>query len=230
MIINLKQILKNRLQFFMPTIRHVLIIEDIADVAAWLQQQVRALFPAAESTTAATLLCAQRIIATTPVDLALVDLGLPDGDGAQLIPLIKAHQPTAVCVVTTIFDDAEHMLGALRAGADGYLLKDEPETEFSAQLAGILAGRPPLSASIARALLQQFHPLGDEPIVTLTARETDILTLTAKGLSVKHAAELLGIRYHTAAGYLKDVYRKLQVNSRAEATIKAIRLGLVNSG
>jgi DNA-binding NarL/FixJ family response regulator len=142
--------------------------------------------------------------------------------------MLKSQYPAALCVVTTIFDDAEHLLSALRAGADGYLLKDETEDEFIRQLAGILEGRPPLSASIARALLAQFQPGKQEQEATLTQRETEILTFTAKGLSVKHAAELLGISYYTAAGYLKDVYRKLQVNSRAEATIKAMNLGLIN--
>lgn len=211
----------------MAAITTVLIIEDLGDVAAWLGQQVQALLPAAQVSIASTVADSQAAIAQMPFDLALVDLGLPDGDGAKLIPFIKAKNSRALCVVTTIFDDAEHLLGALRSGADGYLLKDEPEDQFIQQLAGILEGRPPLSASIARALLQQFHPLSDEVEVTLTPRETEMLTLTAKGLSVKHAAELLGISYHTAASYLKEVYRKLQVNSRAEATIKAMRLGLV---
>lgn len=214
----------------MGEIRKILIVEDIADVAEWLHTQVATLLVTAQIDHAHNFAGATHAISTQGYDLALVDLGLPDGDGSNLIRPFKAANPRALCIVTTIFDDANHLLTSLRAGADGYLLKDDTEAEFASQLTGILDGRPPLSASIARSLLQQFRPSEDEPGINLTLRETDILTLTAKGLSVKHAAERLGISYYTAAGYLKEVYRKLQVNTRAEATIKAINLGLVNPG
>lgn len=214
----------------MREIRNILIVEDIADVAQWLHMQVTALLTTAHIDHAHNLASAADILSSQHYDLALVDLGLPDGEGSSFIRPFKAANPHALCIVTTIFDDADHLLTSLRAGADGYLLKDDTEAEFASQLAGILDGRPPLSASIARCLLQQFHPSEDELEAKLTLRETDMLTLTAKGLSVKHAAERLGISYHTAAGYLKEVYRKLQVNTRAEATIKAINLGLVNPG
>ncbi len=211
----------------MSSIQKVLIIEDFCEVATWLQTQVVALLPDAKLTHAASLSEAKKAVKQCHFDLALVDLGLPDGNGSQFIELYKLENPHVLCVVTTIFDDAEHLITALRAGADGYLLKDDTEEEFIAQLNGILNGRPPLSASIARCLLNQFHPKQENKVV-LTQRETDMLTLTAKGLSVKHSAELLNISYYTAAGYLKEVYKKLQVNSRAEATIKAVSLKLIN--
>lgn len=214
----------------MISIQHILIIEDIPEVAHWLQKQVGVFLPEAKIDLVQDINTSLQAMMQQRYDLALVDLGLPDGDGTRLIRDIKAENPSAVCVVTTIFDDADHLFGALRAGADGYLLKDDTEAEFISQLSGILDGRPPLSASIARCLLAQFQPAEPEQKAILTQRETDILTLTAKGLSVKHAAELLGITYHTAAGYLKEVYRKLQVNSRAEATMKAMHLGLINPG
>jgi DNA-binding NarL/FixJ family response regulator len=217
----------------MTRITRILIIEDIAEVAQWLHTQVCELYPDAEIDQTSDVAGSVQAMRQHRYELALVDLGLPDGDGTDLIRMLKAINPEAICVVTTIFDDAEHLLAALRAGADGYLLKDDTEAEFMQQLAGILDGRPPLSASIARSLLAQFQPGNSakqphEQDATLTLRETEMLTLTAKGLSVRHASELLGISYHTAAGYLKDVYRKLQVNSRAEATIKAMNLGLIN--
>ncbi|EWH09345.1 LuxR family two component transcriptional regulator [Catenovulum agarivorans DS-2] len=212
----------------MNEIQKILIIEDIPEVSFWLHAQVSALLPERPIDHADTLAMANKAASLQTYDLVLVDLGLPDGNGSSFIKAYKTTQPNALCVVTTIFDDAEHLIEALRAGADGYLLKDDTESDFINQLAGILDGRPPLSASIARFLLEQFHPNKEEQIV-LTQRETDMLTLAAKGLSVKHAAELLGISYNTAAGYLKEVYRKLQVNTRAEATIKAINLGLINA-
>ena len=212
----------------MNAIRQVLIVEDLPDVADWLHTQVSNLLTPETVDQVATLADARLKIAAGPDDLALVDLGLPDGDGVALVRPFKEVNRHSLCVVTTIFDDAEHLFGSLRAGADGYLLKDDAEPEFGEQLAGILAGRPPLSASIARRLLEQFHPDFSEREATLTRRERDILTLIAKGLSVKYAAEKLGISHYTAAGYMKNVYAKLQVNTRAEATLKAIHMGLVN--
>ncbi|ERP89351.1 hisitidine kinase [Alcanivorax sp. P2S70] len=212
----------------MDAIRQVLIVEDLPDVAQWLRDQVMNLLSPERIEQASTLLQAQEKIREQAYDLALIDLGLPDGSGVELIRPFKEANREAMCVVTTIFDDAEHLFGSLRSGADGYLLKDDTEAEFSDQLSGILAGRPPLSASIARRLLEQFHPVFGEKEVTLTPREKEILTLIAKGLSVKHAAQKLGISHYTAAGYMKDVYAKLQVNTRAEATLKAIHMGLVN--
>jgi DNA-binding NarL/FixJ family response regulator len=213
----------------MPELKEVLIIEDIVEVAQWLQTQILTVLPAANIKHCNHLASAFSAIEQKSYDLALVDLGLPDGDGCSFIQPFKAQHKNALCVITTIFDDAEHLFSALQAGADGYLLKDDLEQDFCMQLGGILNGRPPLSASIARRLLQQFRPTHEKREVTLTQRETDILCLIAQGLSVKIAAKQLSISPQTAAGYLKNVYRKLQVNSRAEATREAINLGLISS-
>lgn len=205
--------------------RTILLIEDIPEVALWLQQRVIQVFPDARCTLASTLqqalTCAQQAF-----DLALIDLGLPDGDGTQALRHIKLHHPDTYCIVTTIFDDANHLFTALRAGADGYLLKDDEENAFASALQGILAGRPPLSASIARMMLAQFQV--QQPEVPLSPRENDILVLIANGYSVRKAAESLGISTHTAASYLKNLYQKLQVSNRAELTLKAVNMGLIN--
>ena len=98
-------------------------------------------------------------------------------------------------------------------------------------LRGILSGQPPLSPSIARRLLRQFQPAASAmpaPLTEpLTARETEVLQLIAKGYTVQQTAAALGLSPHTASGYVKDIYRKLSINSRAEATLEAARLGLV---
>ncbi len=205
--------------------RTILLIEDIPEVAFWLQQRVRQVFPAAHCTTVSTL---QQALdsAQQQFDLALIDLGLPDGDGTQALRHIKRNTPTTYCIVTTIFDDANHLFAALRAGADGYLLKDDEEDAFITALQGILDGRPPLSASIARMMLAQFQ--AQQPEVPLSPRENDILVLIANGYSVRKAAEALSISAHTAAGYLKNLYQKLQVSNRAELALKAVNMGLVN--
>jgi DNA-binding NarL/FixJ family response regulator len=205
-----------------------LIIEDVSDVFHWLSARVNDVFGIAEIWPAASFGEANELIADGGWDLLLVDLGLPDGDGTDLIPLAKRLHPKAHCVVTTIFDDADHLFPALRAGADGYLLKDEEDQVFAQNLAGILSGRPPLSASIATQMLHIFRPEKSPESTLLSPREEQMLVLISKGYSSREASSALSISYHTGAGYLKSVYQKLQVNSRAEATVKAMEMGLIN--
>ncbi len=129
-------------------------------------------------------------------DIALINLGLPDGNGVDLIEFIQRRAPATLCVVASIYHDDGHIFPALRAGARGYLLKDRPVT-------AITAGRP-----------------------ALTERETEVLRLISKGMTRAETARLLAISQHTVAGYVKELYRKLNVNSRAEAALLARDMGL----
>src|SRR5690606_8526461 len=127
------------------------------------------------------------------------------------------------CVVATVFDDDAHLFPALRAGAQGYVLKDRDRATLADMLRGIVSGQPPLSSSIARRLLRHFQPMPAEPQdgVPLTPRETEVLQLTAKGLTLNEVAQALQLSRHTVSGYLKDIYRKLSVGTRAEAALEA---------
>lgn len=168
------------------------------------------------------------VLIDPPPPLALIDLGLPDGSGVSLIERLRARGDT-LCIVATVFDDDAHLFPALRAGAQGYVLKDQSTQTLADMLHGIAAGQPPLSPSIERRLLRYFQPIpapADEP--NLRPRETDVLRLSAKGMTLAEVSEALGLSRHTVSGYLKDVYRKLSVSSRAEATLEATRRGLVN--
>lgn len=205
-----------------------LVLDDLAASRAWLREALAAAFPAASIREATCLGDALGMISPAP-DIALIDLGLPDGSGLQLIEALRAKGAATVCVVATVFDDDAHLFPALRAGADGYVLKDMPREDLALLLTGIASGQPPLSPSIARRLLRHFSP-AVQPASSacgLTARETDVLRLIAKGLTVPEAARTLGLSRHTLAGYVKDIYRKLSVGSRAEATLEANRLGLL---
>lgn len=206
-----------------------LLVEDLTDSRRWLRGALESAFPGIGVTEAATL--AEGLLASAdPPPLALVDLGLPDGSGVQLIEVLRRRAPSCLCVVVTVFDDDGHLFPALRAGAQGYLLKDQPTSQLADTLRGIAAGQPPLSPSIARRLLGHFRatpPPVDSADDTLTTRETDVLRLVAKGYTVQQAADTLSLSRHTVSGYLKDVYRKLAVNSRAEATLEAARRGLI---
>lgn len=208
-----------------------LVVDDLAASRDWLAQALRLAFPGILIDLASTLREAGLLI-DPPPPLALIDLGLPDGSGVQLIETLAGRSRDTLCIVATVFDDDAHLFPALRAGAQGYVLKDQTPNALAEMLRGIADGQPPLSPSIARRLLRHFQPLAtpapvaDEP--HLTPRETDVLRFTAKGLTLVEVADALGISRHTASGYLKDIYRKLCVSSRAEATLEAARRGLVD--
>ena len=219
----------------------ILIVDDHHSARAWLERALKSAFSEAQITTAADAAggreALSQAIEQLP-ELALIDLGLPDGDGTSLIALFKQRAPSAMAIVSTMFDDDAHLFPALRAGAQGYVLKDEPQASLVQLLQGIAGGQPPLSASIARRMLLHFssasvpapQPQAPPSLEHLTERENETLRLIAKGYNVPKIAELLGISKHTVAGYVRDVYRKLAVSSRAEATVAAAQRGLIGLG
>ncbi|MBM3651232.1 MAG: response regulator transcription factor [Alphaproteobacteria bacterium] len=208
--------------------RTALIVEDLPDPRAWLQHAVGVAFPGIAVTTADCVAQARKALNQQVPDLALVDLGLPDGSGLEVIRRIAETAPETVVVVSSVFADDEHVFPALRAGARGYVLKDQSTEDLVPLLRGIVSGQPPLSPAITRRLLSFFGPA--EPNAdTLTPREVEVLTLIAKGLANAKVAAVLGISPHTASGYVKEIYRKLSVSSRAEATLEAARRGIVSN-
>ena len=208
-----------------------LVVEDLTEARSWLVDALSHAFPGIRIIEAWDLASGRAACAQHTPDIALIDLGLPDGSGTDLIAELRAAEHEVLTVVTTIFDDDRHLFGALRAGAEGYVLKDQSRNDLVEMLAGIHAGRPPLSPSIARKLLSVFQDEVAEDESTaetlLTQREREVLTLIAKGYTVARVAEMLGITRNTAAGYVKVIYRKLNISSRAEATLEATRQGLV---
>jgi DNA-binding NarL/FixJ family response regulator len=171
------------------------------------------------------------LVQAVKFDLALVDLGLPDGSGVDVVSALREHQPDAQSVVVTIHDDDEHLFPALQAGAYGYILKEQARELITEHLQRISQGEPPLSPSIARKVLAHFaaqaKPAVDIiPHVSLTERESEVLLRVAKGFTLPEIGVQLGLSRHTIADYVKQIYRKLNVSSRAEAALEAQRLGL----
>jgi len=208
--------------------RTALLVEDYPDTVQWLSDLLRDAFTGIEVTAASTLAEARQKLKNAHFNLALIDVSLPDGSGVDLIREIVRENPETYCVVATIFDDDEILLAALKAGAQGYLLKEQPREQLLKRLQGILSGDPPLSPAVARRILHHFHAVSNIPAdVKLSPREVEVLTLIAKGFTRTEIADLLKISSHTAAGYIKAVYRKLNVSSRAGATLEATRLGFV---
>jgi DNA-binding NarL/FixJ family response regulator len=134
-------------------------------------------------------------------------------------------------VVVSIYDDDAHLFDAIAAGAQGYLLKDEGAEVLVGRLREIASGEPPLSPSIARRILAHFHRPAEacnwSRREVLTPRETEVLALLGRGLRIGDAAQSLGLTRHTVAGYVKIIYSKLNISSRAEAALEAKRRGLV---
>jgi len=207
---------------------NVLILEDHPETREWLTQIIRKAFVEVELFEASSLAQARKIVGETQLDLALIDLNLPDGNGVEIISEISQKSPDTYCVVATIFDDDNYLFPALEAGAQGYLLKEQTTDEFIQSLQGIIKGEPPISPAIARKMINHFHndiQPSDKP--DLSSREKEILGAIAKGLSRNEAAEILGITSNTVASHLKSIYGKLNVSNRAQATLEALRLGLV---
>ena len=227
----------------LPRKRRGLIVEDQTDTRAWLVQMLGTAFNGIAISEAATFQAARDWIAAQPRtfaepdanavhDIALIDIGLPDGNGIDLIRMLADGHPRILPVVTTIYDDDAHLFDAIAAGAKGYLLKDQHADTLVGYLHRIDMGEPPLSPSIAQRMLAHFAKRNTvDPNVdaeaALTPRELDILRLLGRGLRVAEAARVLGLTPHTVAGYVKTVYRKLNISSRAEAAIEAVRRGLV---
>jgi len=207
-------------------VKNILIVEDHSDIREWIRQLVSDVFPGAHFSEAATLEQARARLSPLP-DLLLADLSLPDGMGYELIRELKKLDHAIRCIVITSFEDDNFLFPALQAGADGYLLKDESAAELKALLTGIIDGKPPISPAVAYRMFEYFRGQREEVTgVQLTEREKQVLNLIAKGYSVKECARLLDLSHHTVAGYIKELYRKLEVNSRAEAALKASRMGL----
>lgn len=210
----------------MSDFTRALVVDDLAASRDWLADSLAIAFPGILIGVAGSLAEAQPLLLSKPA-LALVDLGLPDGSGLRLIEQLQPQG--CCCIVATVFDDDAHLFPALHAGAEGYVLKDQSQQQLADMLRGIAGGQPALSPSIARRLLRHFQPLADavRP-VPLTTRETEVLRLIAKGLTVADVARVLVLSPHTVAGYLKEIYRKLSVSTRAEATLEAARRGLIS--
>lgn len=208
-----------------------LIVEDLAENRIWLSQTLEQGFPGMAVHCATTVAGAREWLAhAAPPDIALIDLGLPDGSGIELIELLNRRSPQTLCIVATIYDDDAHLFPALRAGARGYILKDQGRDEAARLLQGIAAGQPPLSPGIARKILASFQipaPKPDPERPALTPREIEVLRLISKGMTLTETAKLLQLSRHTVDGYVKEIYRKLNVSSRAEAALSAQQLGLV---
>jgi len=180
------------------------------------------------------------LLPEAPLDVLLVDLGLPDGSGLDVIRAARAQWPDCSVLVSTIFGDEDHVLRSIEAGAMGYLLKDVSAAELAQEIRNLHAGGSPISPMVARKILMRAAatpsptplpapvpaPL-PEPAVTLSAREREVLQLVSKGFTTDEAAAALGVSGTTVLTFVRRIYAKLQVSTRAEAIAVAHQRGLL---
>lgn len=161
-------------------------------------------------------------------DVLLCDLGLPDGSGITLIRQQALMGNDTDILVITMFANQSKVLEAVQAGARGYLLKDENMDKCMEAIRNIRAGGSPISPVIARQLLTQIQPKPEAtvPMVSpLSDREYEILNLIARGFTNAECSDVLTISSSTIATHVKNIYRKLEVNSRTEALYEASSQG-----
>ena len=204
----------------------VAIVEDNAAVRASLEQLI------AESGSCRCVgsSCdAERALESIPVQrphVVVMDLELPGLSGTECTARLKTMMPDLQILVLTVYHNGEQIFKALEAGASGYLLKRSSPKEIVQAIRDVSSGGAPMSAEIARKVVQSFHRARvtpDPEIQSLTRRESEILEFLAHGYASKEIADRLGISYDTVCGHLGSIYRKLHVHSRTEAVVKFLK-------
>ena len=164
-----------------------------------------------------------------PPDIILEDIGLPGMSGIEAIGHYKKKFPDVFIIILTIFDDDERVFEALKAGADGYLLKRTPGDQILQGIQDVLAGGAPISPAIAKKIMHMLvgPTTSKNKEEILTKRETTILQHLVKGETIDEIGEALFISRHTVDTHTKNIYRKLQVHNRSTLTAKAIKERLI---
>ena len=172
---------------------------------------------------------ALKLVGALNPDVVLMDIDLPGEDGVVATRRVKAAWPDVSVVMLTVHDETDKLIDAIKAGADGYLLKNVRSTELVEQLRGVTRGEAAISRRIATQLLEEFRREDDprEPEAELTTRELEILTLVADCLSNSEIARRLFISEHTVKNHIKNILSKLNLRSRRQAATYGIARGWV---
>ncbi len=191
---------------------------------------------------------AMALLQRAAADVLVVDLGLPDGPGIDVIRAASRQWPQCLVMVSTVFGDEAHVIQSLEAGAAGYLLKDTSPQRITEEIRTVCAGGSPISPLIARQLLRRFRPTADAPAVTastaptgqaasdtaapestrLSPREREVLEFITKGFNYEEIGGLMGVSRNTVLSFVRRIYAKLDVRSQIEAIHEARSLGLLD--
>jgi DNA-binding NarL/FixJ family response regulator len=167
-------------------------------------------------------------------DLCLIDLGMPDGSGLDVVKAIKGRSDAKV-LIFTVFGDQNSVITALESGVDGFVLKDSKDSELVAAMRAALEGGAPISAAAAAHLLRRLRTAAVNPVPQkivqdfgLTKRELETLEMLARGFPQREVAGLMNVSPHTIGAHVKSIYSKMAVNSRSEAVFEAVQSGLID--
>jgi DNA-binding NarL/FixJ family response regulator len=225
-----------------PTRIRVYVVEDQSKI---LKNQLKLLEASADLEIIGTALSGETAledIRRLKPDVVLLDLGLPRMSGIDVTRAVKAEVPKVEILIFTIFDEEDRVLEAVQAGASGYLLKGTPADKMVEAIKEVSQGGTVIQPSLARRLLKHFRvpevpsaqaappaaPMPAEPEgKKLSARETEILQLIAKGVSNSEAATMLTLSKATIRTHLEHIYRKLEVTNRVEAVTEGLRKGII---
>ncbi|MBK1842307.1 response regulator transcription factor [Azospirillum sp. YIM B02556] len=209
----------------------VLLVEDDAPTRDFLAASLAAGDGIVLQASAGTLAEARAALERGRPRVLVTDLKLPDGHGSDLIREVRQRMPETEIMVISVLGDELSVMQAVRAGASGYILKDARPIDLIAAVRDLTNGRSPISASIARHIIRQTQAvppaMAEEPAPALTPREMDILWGIAKGFTYNDIAARLGISRQTVPSHIKNIYRKLEVNSRSEAVYTAVERKII---
>ena len=178
-----------------------------------------------------TVAQAMRLLSGPSADVLVVDLGLPDGSGINVIRAAQKAWPDCAIMVSTTFADDRHVIPSIEAGATGYLLKDSSSNTMAAEIRCLHSGGSPISPRIARRILVRFRPREAEQApqlaTPLSPRERQTLEFITKGFSYDEIADLMGISRNTVMTFVRRIYEKLEVSSKTEAIFEARSHGII---
>lgn len=229
----------------LPHTIQVAIVEDDPDFRNALIRAVQAAPDMRLAGKAGTRAEGLAMLDGPPADVLLVDLGLPDGSGIEVIRAAVRRWPHCSIMVSTNFGDETHVMRSIEAGAAGYLLKDSSPARMNDEIRSLASGGSPISPIIARQVLARFRqqpppaaggpqemaeqaaepPI--EPAAQLSAREKEVLDFITKGFTVHEIARLMDLSHFTVRTFVRRIYSKLKVTSKAEAIYEARTQGLL---
>jgi len=216
---------------------HVAIVEDDPDFSRALSRVVESAPDMRLTGQAGSQAEGLAMLSGPPADVLLVDLGLPDGSGIEVIRAAARQWPSCSIMVSTNFGDETHVMRSIEAGAAGYLLKDSSPARMGDEIRSLANGGSPISPIIARQVLARFRnappaPVPDpatpeEEAPQLSQREKEVLDYITKGFTVQEIAGLMQLSHFTVKTFVRRIYSKLKVSSKAEAIFEARNHGLL---
>lgn len=221
-----------------PPLIHVAIVEDDLGFRRALTEAIESAKDIRLAGVAGTRAEGLKLLQGAPTDVLLVDLGLPDGSGIDVIKAAVQQWHSCSIMVATNFGDETHVIRSIEAGASGYLLKDSSPARIVDEIRSLASGGSPISPIIARQVLARFRQMGaggisrptaaDDPPQLLSAREKEVLELITKGFTANEIARLMSLSPFTVRSFVRRIYSKLNVTSKAEAIYEARNQGILD--